>query len=136
MTKRKKSTASNGKATGLANLRPFPKGVSGNPSGRKPLPPDLKAMRDETLAKAITIMHAKVHDEEYVECLKPGELTDLLGLVFDRCGLPRVTKSEGDAATNNDLANTIREVLAEARKHNVIVPLIPSNPETRPEYPQ
>ncbi len=131
MTTKKKS-AGNSDLTAPFGT-PFKPGQSGNPSGRPKLPEDLKAMRDETLAKAITIMHAKVHDEEYVEGLKAGELTDLLGLVFDRCGLPRVTKSEGDAAGNTDLANTIREVLAEARKHNVIVPNVPPA-EPRAEY--
>lgn len=112
--------------------RRFKAGVSGNPSGRKALPEELKAMRDASLSKAIEIMHAKVHDENYVENLKPHELTGLLEVVFDRCGLPKVLQADVEHK-GADLVQLIRESLADARAAGIIPPPAPE-PAPKPEY--
>jgi phage terminase small subunit len=48
-----------------------------------------------------------------------------------------VADQAGDKGGVDTLAQTIRDVLAEARKHQVIVPVVPSPPGSRenPEYP-
>ncbi len=76
--------------------RPFSKGKSPNPGGRPKLPEDVKAMKEASLAKAIEIMHSKVNDSKYVASLRPAELQGLLEIVFDRCGLPKVSKIDAD----------------------------------------
>ena len=56
--------------------------------------PEVRAMKEQTLDKAVRIMHNKVNDRGYIAKLKPRELTDFLALIFDRCGLPKVTQAE------------------------------------------
>jgi hypothetical protein len=72
----------------------FKPGVSGNPGGKKPLDPEIKEMRDAVLSRAVKILYAKIHDEKYIGKLRPAELEGFLSMAFDRCGLPKVTKSE------------------------------------------
>ncbi len=80
--------------------RAFKPGVSGNPGGRPKLTEEQKEFRESALSKAVEIMHNKVHDAAYIESLRPQELHGFLELVFDRCGLPRVTKAEVEEKTS------------------------------------
>lgn len=84
------------------------KGEVRNPGGRPKLPEELKAMRDATLAEAIRILHAKIHDKKYIAKLRPAELDGLLTTAFDRCGLPKVTQSEITGKDGGSLFMTIR----------------------------
>ena len=72
----------------------YKKGESGNPIGRPALPPEVKALLYEPLAVAVRIMNEKVNDQKYMGKLRPGELQGMLSLVFDRCGLPKLTQAE------------------------------------------
>jgi hypothetical protein len=73
----------------LANLN-----AHNGSNGRPKLSEEQKRMKYEALNKAVEIMHKKINDIDYIEGLKPGELQDMLELVFDRCGLPKVQKNE------------------------------------------
>jgi hypothetical protein len=42
--------------------RPFPKGVSGNPGGRKPLPPEFKKALEELTPDALALLGKAVRD--------------------------------------------------------------------------
>jgi len=72
------------------------------------LPEDIKRLRSETLAASIVILHAMIHDAKYLGKLRPPELTHLLEVAFDRCGLPRVTQNEVTGADGAPLFMTIR----------------------------
>jgi hypothetical protein len=50
--------------------RPFPKGVSGNPGGRKPLPPEFKEALEELTPDALALLGKVVRD-----ALDGGEVT-------------------------------------------------------------
>lgn len=45
---------------GSANLKPWPKGVSGNPGGAPKLPPEIRAARRENMASLIKLIHLYV----------------------------------------------------------------------------
>lgn len=45
---------------GSANLKPWPKGVSGNPNGPAKLPPEVRAARRENMANLIRLIHLYV----------------------------------------------------------------------------
>jgi hypothetical protein len=45
---------------GVDNLKPWPKGVSGNPGGTVRLPPELRAARRENMSALIRIIHQYV----------------------------------------------------------------------------
>lgn len=81
----------------------FLPGMSGNPGGRPKLPEEIRAMKDSALQKAITILHDKVNDPEYMGNLKPDELIRFMETTFDRFGLPKVTKNEMTGADNSPL---------------------------------
>lgn len=75
-------------------------------------------MKYEILETAIRILHERIHDESYLKRLKPLELNKFLETAFDRCGLPKVTKSEvsgpdGEAIRSSviDLTNVDTKVL-------------------------
>jgi hypothetical protein len=69
-------------------------GQSGNPSGRPKLSPELKALKDASLQRAIEIMHGILHDPAYLKKMKPSDLKAFIAEACDRCGLPKVTKAE------------------------------------------
>ncbi len=89
-------------------------------------------------------------DGEYVQETEVNEAGEEVGVwEFDSSGANRalellgkhkglfVADAAGDKGGTDTLVQTIREVLAEARKHNVIVPLMPPPSVSRenPEYP-
>ena len=74
--------------------RPFKKGQCANPGGRPKLPAEIRAMKEDALEKAITILHDKINDSEYIRKLKPSVLFYFLEVAFDRFGLPKVTHQQ------------------------------------------
>lgn len=51
------ASANNGKNKGIENLKPFPKGISGNPNGRPKIPEDVKnAFRAHTMEAKNTLV--------------------------------------------------------------------------------
>jgi hypothetical protein len=70
------------------------KGQSGNPGGRPKLPEEIKQLKKESLEKAIEILYGLVNSDEYMARQKTDDKIKLLETVFDRFGLPKVTKTE------------------------------------------
>jgi hypothetical protein len=97
----------------------FGKGNCANPGGRKQLTEEQKEMKNAALGKAIEIMCDRINDVEYVGKLKPIELNYFLTLIFDRCGLPKVTNVQHDIDTPDQ--NGIRDVILDKLNllHNV-----------------
>lgn len=88
--------AENRPKKGKPNSTSFKPGCPTNPRGRPKLPEDIKIMKHGSLSAAVKIMYVKINDTRYIAKLRPGELVDLLALVFDRCGLPKVSQIEGE----------------------------------------
>lgn len=89
--------------------RPWPKGVSGNPGGRKKLPEEIKAIKEETLEKAITILADIIKDPKFLEKLSPKEQARMMEIAFDRFGLPKVTESKVELTDNSNIADRMKK---------------------------
>lgn len=116
-----------GRQNGRQKESGFRPGLSGNPLGRPRVSDDLRQMRRSSLERAVTLMHKRIHDEAYIDSLKPMEFISMLEVVFDRCGLPKVTREEVEVEAGSELLDTVRLMLEEARKANVI-PVVPIPP--------
>jgi hypothetical protein len=82
---------------------PFKKGVSGNPSGRRKLPEELKQIRDSTLERAILLLHDKLHDEIWCKKASDRDLLSYMEAAFDRLGLPKQSNVAHSGALDLEL---------------------------------
>lgn len=83
-----KYRASDGRSVG----RPFKPGQSGNPKGTPKLPPDVRLLKHEALMAAIIHLHKIMTDKEALERMSKKDFHMLAETIFDRFGLPKVTK--------------------------------------------
>jgi hypothetical protein len=102
----------------------FAGGMIANPLGRPKLPEYLQVMKHGSLANAIEMMYEVTNDKEFMEKLKkkPRDLVAVLEMVFDRCGLPKITRNEGDPDVIN-LASILTEAVVNYREKKGLPPL-------------
>lgn len=80
----------------VARLRVFQwkKGQSGNPGGRAKLPSELNIIKNQALQRCVEQLATCVNDPVYMASLSADEVAKFFEIVFDRFGLPKVSKTE------------------------------------------
>lgn len=86
-------------------LTQWKKGQSGNLNGRPKLPKEIHEIKKEALEKAIGILANLVKNQEYIDSMDDNVKIKLLETVFDRFGLPKVTKQEMTGKDGEPLNN-------------------------------
>jgi hypothetical protein len=91
------------------NPNGWPKGVSGNPGGRPKLPEEIKEIKEQTLQKAIIILHDIIEDPDFMKKLKPQDQARMIEIAYDRFGLPKVTETKLEVTDNSSIAERMKK---------------------------
>lgn len=94
-------------------------GQSGNPTGPRKLPEEIKRLKTDSLQRAIEILHGLVSDDTYTRTLSPDQLFRMMEIIYDRFGLPKVTRSEMSGPDGQPIETNSHSELSELGKQKL-----------------